>query len=161
MSGNIAYIGIGSNLGNDFCKVGEAIEILRDLPDTRLDRLSSLYRTAPVDATGDDYVNAVARLITGLSPDNLLHALWNIENRLGRERPFRNAPRTLDLDILLYNADQINTRQLTIPHPRMAERAFVLVPLAEIDPNVEIPGKEKLSVLLSRLKDQRIDLLDN
>ena len=161
MSGNIAYIGIGSNLGNALQNVGEAIEILRDLPDTRLDRLASLYRTAPVDATGDDYVNAVARLITGLSPDNLLHALWNIENRLGRERPFRNAPRTLDLDILLYNADQINTRQLTIPHPRMAERAFVLVPLAEIDPNVEIPGKEKLSVLLSRLKDQRIDLLDN
>lgn len=161
MSGNITYIGIGSNLGNVLQNVGEAIEILRDLPDTRLDRLSSLYRTAPVDATGDDYVNAVARLITGLSPDNLLHALWNIENRLGRERPFRNAPRTLDLDILLYNADQINTRQLTIPHPRMAERAFVLVPLAEIDPNVEIPGKEKLSVLLSRLKDQRIDLLDN
>lgn len=161
MSRNIAYIGIGSNLGNVLQNVGEAIEILRDLPDTRLDRLSSLYRTAPVDATGDDYVNAVARLITGLSPDNLLHALWNIENRLGRERPFRNAPRTLDLDILLYNADQINTRQLTIPHPRMAERAFVLVPLAEIDPNVEIPGKEKLSVLLSRLKDQRIDLLDN
>ncbi len=155
MSGNIAYIGIGSNLGNVLQNVGEAIEILRDLPDTRLDRLSSLYRTAPVDATGDDYVNAVARLITGLSPDNLLHALC------GRERPFRNAPRTLDLDILLYNADQINTRQLTIPHPRMAERAFVLVPLAEIDPNVEIPGKEKLSVLLSRLKDQRIDLLDN
>ena len=102
MSGNIAYIGIGSNLGNALQNVGEAIEILRDLPDTRLDRLSSLYRTAPVDATGDDYVNAVARLITGLSPDNLLHALWNIENRLGRERPFRNAPRTLDLDILLY-----------------------------------------------------------
>jgi 2-amino-4-hydroxy-6-hydroxymethyldihydropteridine diphosphokinase len=161
MSRNIAYIGIGSNLGNALQNVGEAIDILRDLPDTRLDRLSSLYRTAPIDATGDDYVNAVARLITGLSPDNLLHALWNIENRLGRERPYRNAPRTLDLDILLYNADQINTRQLTIPHPRMAERAFVLVPLAEIDPNVEIPGKEKLSVLLNRLKDQRIDLLDN
>lgn len=157
MSGNIAYIGIGSNLGNALQNVRVAAEHLGNLPDTRLDKLSSLYRTAPIDAAGDDYVNAVARLITGLAPDRLLHALWDIENRLGRKRPYRNAPRTLDLDILLYNTDQIATRQLTVPHPRMTVRAFVLVPLAEIDPDIEIPGKERLSILLSRVRDQRID----
>lgn len=156
MSGNITYIGIGSNLGNALQNVNEAIKCLGNLPDTRLDKLSSFYRTAPVDATGNDYVNAVARLVTELAADTLLHALWNIENRLGRERPYKNAPRTLDLDILLYNSDRIVTQQLTIPHPRMTERAFVLVPLAEIDPNIEIPGKEKLSILLDRVRNQRI-----
>ena len=157
MNGNIVYIGIGSNLGNAAQNVTEAIDSLSHLPDTCLDKASSFYRTAPVDAAGDDYINAVARLVTGLSPEPLLNALWKIENRFGRERLYRNAPRTLDLDILLYNRECVLTERLSIPHPRMAERAFVLVPLAEIDPDIVIPGKEPLTVLLSRVKNQRID----
>ncbi len=157
MTVNTVYIGIGSNLGNAKQNVSDAIACLGNLPDTRLDKLSSFYRTAPIDATGDDYVNAVARLATALTPDSLLDFLWRIEYRFGRERPYRNAPRTLDLDILLYNTDRIATDRLTIPHPRIAERAFVLVPLAEIDPDIALPGGERLSILLERVKHQRID----
>lgn len=157
MNGNLVYIGIGSNLGNAVQNVTEAIDSLSRLPDTCLDKSSSYYRTAPVDATGDDYINAVARLVTGLSPEPLLDALLTIENRFGRERPYKNAPRTLDLDILLYNRECIATERLSIPHPRMAERAFVLIPLAEIDPDIVIPGKDPLSLLLPRIENQRID----
>lgn len=157
MTDNIAYVGIGSNLGNPDQYVLEAIRYLNRLPETRLDQSSSCYRTAPVDATGDDYVNAVARLVTDLAPESLLNGLQEIENHFGRQRPFRNAPRTLDLDILLYNQQRIRTKRLIIPHPRMAERAFVLVPLSEIAPDLVIPGKEPLPVLLDRVKDQRID----
>lgn len=157
MTVNTVYIGIGSNLGNSRQNVSDAIACLGNLPDTRLDKFSSLYRTAPVDATGDDYVNAVAKLTTTLTPDSLLDFLWCIEHRFGRERPYRNAPRTLDLDILLYNTDRIATDRLTIPHPRMTERAFVLVPLVEIAPDIALPGGERLSILLDRVKHQRID----
>lgn len=156
MNANIAYIGIGSNLGDTEQNVAEAMNRLGNLPQTQLEKTSSHYRTAPIDAAGGDYINAVAKLRTGLTPDQLLHALWEIENSFGRERPYKNAPRTLDLDILLYNTATIQTTQLTIPHPRMAERAFVLFPLAEIDPDITIPGKEKLVVLLDRVKNQRI-----
>ncbi|EEO28326.1 2-amino-4-hydroxy-6-hydroxymethyldihydropteridine diphosphokinase [Oxalobacter paraformigenes] len=157
MSGNIVYIGIGSNLGNALQNVTEAINSLNRLPDTSVDKSSSFYRTAPVNATGDDYINAVARLVTGLAPDPLLDALWDIENRFGRKRPYKNAPRTLDLDILLYNRERILTDRLTIPHARLCERAFVLVPLAEIDPDIVIPEKEPLSTLLHRVSNQKIE----
>lgn len=156
MSGNIVYIGIGSNLGNALENVTGAMDSLGKLPDTRLEKTSSLYRTAPVDADGDDYVNAVAMLSTTLAPEPLLEALWQIENAFGRKRPYRNAPRTLDLDMLLYNTDCISTERLTIPHPRLAERAFVLVPLAEIAPEIVIPKQEPLSILLERVKNQKI-----
>ena len=104
------------------------------LPHTTLLNRSSLYRTAPVDSSGPDYVNAVVEINTGLSPVDLLNALQGIEAGAGRRRPYRNAPRTLDLDILLYGDQTIQTPDLTVPHPRMGERAFVLVPLAEIFP---------------------------
>ena len=157
MTGNIVYIGIGSNLGNALQNVTEALNSLNRLPATRVDNSSSFYRTAPVDATGDDYVNAVTRLVTGLAPDPLLNALLDIENRFGRKRPYKNAPRTLDLDVLLYNRELIVTDRLTIPHPRLCERAFVLVPLAEIDPDIVIPEKEPLSTLLHRVSNQKIE----
>ena len=156
MSGNIVYIGIGSNLGNAIDNVTSAINSLGRLADTLLEKASSLYRTAPIDADGDDYVNAVVKISTTLSPESLLRALWQIEKTFGRQRPYRNAPRTLDLDMLLYNADCISTAHLTIPHPRMTERAFVLVPLAEIAPDIVIPKQEPLSILLERVKNQEI-----
>ena len=154
---HIAYIGIGSNLGNALEHTLNAIDLLGKIPETSLDASSSLYQTAPIDASGDDFINAVVRLKTGLGPKKLLEELWRIENLLGRERPFRNAPRTLDLDILLYDADSIHTEHLTVPHPRMTERAFVLAPLQEIAPEVKIPGKDPLPVLLSKLIHQKIN----
>lgn len=101
---------------------------------------SSLYRSAPFEAAGDDYVNAVVEIQTELGALPLLHYLQELELAFGRERPYRNAPRTLDLDLLLYGDEQISTASLTVPHPRMTERAFVLLPLLQIDPLVEIPG---------------------
>jgi 2-amino-4-hydroxy-6-hydroxymethyldihydropteridine diphosphokinase len=136
----IAYVGIGANLGDARANVLDAIERLRALPGARLLAASSLYRSAPIDSSGDDYVNAVAALDTQLAPQDLLEALQGIEQAHGRERPYRNAPRTLDLDLLLYGERSIATATLTVPHPRMHERAFVLAPLLEIAPGVAIPG---------------------
>lgn len=129
-----AYVGLGANLGDAEAAVRAALQALAALPQTRLARASALYRSAPVDATGPDYINAVAELQTTLPPHALLQALQRIEQAAGRERPYRNAPRTLDLDLLLYGALQLADAQLTLPHPRMDQRAFVLVPLAEIAP---------------------------
>jgi 2-amino-4-hydroxy-6-hydroxymethyldihydropteridine diphosphokinase len=129
-----AYVGLGANLGDAPAAVTQALRDLGRLPQTQLARASSLYRSAPVDAAGPDYVNAVAELHTALSPHELLAELQRLEQAAGRERPWRNAPRTLDLDLLLYDDVQLDSPELTIPHPRMHERAFVLVPLAEIAP---------------------------
>ncbi len=111
---------------------------------------SSFYRTAPIDATGPDYVNAVAELRTGLGPYELLAALQELEQAAGRERSYRNAPRTLDLDVLRYGELQQDDPRLTLPHPRMHERAFVLVPLAEIAPGLvsqqQLQSVEKQSI---------------
>jgi 2-amino-4-hydroxy-6-hydroxymethyldihydropteridine diphosphokinase len=136
-----AYVGLGANLGDACAAISDALMQLGRLPHTRLDAQSNLFRTAPVDAGGDDYVNAVARLHTGLSAMQLLTALQQLEDAAGRERPFRNAPRTLDLDLLLYDDQVIDTPTLTVPHPRMTERAFVLIPLLQLDPFITIPGK--------------------
>ncbi|ASU40405.1 2-amino-4-hydroxy-6-hydroxymethyldihydropteridine diphosphokinase [Herbaspirillum sp. meg3] len=136
----IAYIGIGGNLGDARATVEDALHRLAQLPDTTLSAQSPLYRTVPVDADGDDYVNAVAQLSTLLSPHDLLKALQNIEQAHGRQRPYRNAPRTLDLDILLYGDRVISDDVLTVPHPRMTQRAFVLIPLLAINSAVTIPG---------------------
>ncbi|GAB3539265.1 2-amino-4-hydroxy-6-hydroxymethyldihydropteridine diphosphokinase [Noviherbaspirillum agri] len=135
------YIGIGSNLGDARGNVQRAIIRLGQLPETRLDAHSNLFRTAPVDAGGDDYINAVARVDTGLSVSEMLHALQQLELEFGRERPFRNAPRTLDLDILLYGQQTIKTEKLTVPHPRLTQRAFALIPLLQLDPLLTIPGQ--------------------
>lgn len=130
-----AYVALGANLGDARAAVAQALHDLGTLPHTQLVRASSLYRSAPVDSSGPDYINAVAEIRTDLSPDELLAQLQRLEQAAGRERPWRNAPRTLDLDLLLYDELRLDSATLTVPHPRMAERAFVLVPLAEIAPD--------------------------
>jgi 2-amino-4-hydroxy-6-hydroxymethyldihydropteridine diphosphokinase len=137
----IAYIGIGANLGDARANVADAVARLRRLPGCELLAVSAMYRTAPIDSSGDDYINAVARIATTLDAEALLAALHEIELAHGRERPYRNAPRTLDLDVLLYGDEQIASPTLTVPHPRMTERAFVLVPLLELAPEISVPGK--------------------
>lgn len=136
-----AKIGIGANLGNPREAVLRAIESLAQLPRSKLTSQSSLYLTAPLDADGDDYVNAVVEICTELDAHSLLLALQEVELAFGRERSYRNAPRILDLDLLLYGTQEIDNDTLIVPHPRMTERAFVLLPLLQIDPLVEIPGK--------------------
>ncbi len=130
-----AYIGIGANLGDAPAQVRAALQWLDELPQTRRIAASGLWRTAPVDADGPDYCNAVAAVSTHLSAPALLQALHALEARAGRERPYRNAPRTLDLDLLLYGSARIQSPHLTVPHPRMGQRAFVLMPLAQIAPD--------------------------
>ncbi|WP_343649667.1 2-amino-4-hydroxy-6-hydroxymethyldihydropteridine diphosphokinase [Herbaspirillum sp.] len=157
--GTLAWIGIGGNLGDARATVEQAIVRLAHLPHSGLLRSSSLYRTAPIDSSGDDYVNAVALLRTTLAPLGLLYALQAIELQHGRERPYRNAPRTLDLDVLMYGNGSIASTELTVPHPRMAQRAFVLVPMLEIDETVEIPGLGPARGLLTAITDQPISRL--
>ena len=135
-----AYIGLGANLGDARSQVLAAIAQLQTLPDTRLGAQSSLFRSAPIDADGDDYINAVVQLETRLPAADLLLALQAIEHDFGRQRSYVNAPRTLDLDLLLYGSQTIATATLQVPHPRMTERAFVLIPLLQIDPQIQIPG---------------------
>ena len=136
MSGPVtAYVALGANLGDARATVSDAIAALDRLPQTRLLRASSLYRTAPWEASGPDFINAVAAVETALGAHELLRALQALELQAGRERPYRNAPRTLDLDVLLYGDAVIDTPDLVVPHPRLGERAFVLVPLAEIAPS--------------------------
>ena len=131
----LAYIALGANLGDAQASVLAAMQDIAGLPDTRLIDSSSLYRTAPMDATGPDFVNAVVAVSTRLHVHALLHHLQQLENGAERQRPYRNAPRTLDLDILLYGHASVASPTLQVPHPRMWERAFVLVPLAEIAPD--------------------------
>lgn len=134
-----AYVALGANLGDAQATVRQALHDLDALPETRRTRASALYRSAPVDASGPDYINAVAELRTRLSAHELLAQLQRLEQQAGRERPWRNAPRTLDLDLLLYGELRLDDPVLTLPHPRMAERAFVLRPLAEIAPSLVNP----------------------
>lgn len=131
-----AYVALGANLGDSAASVRDAMDRLGELPDSCVTARSSLYRTAPVGARGPDFINAVVALQTGLTAPALLDALLAIEEQAGRERPWPNAPRTLDLDLLLYGGARIDSPRLTIPHPRMQERAFVLVPLGEIAPSL-------------------------
>lgn len=135
-----AWIGLGANLGERTAALRQAVQALAALPGTCVLRTSSLYRSAPVDAGGPDYLNAVVEIATPLGPHELLAALQALEQAAGRERPYRNAPRTLDLDLLLYGDQRIATAQLTVPHPRMFERAFVLRPLAELAPQ-QVPAQ--------------------
>lgn len=133
---SVAYIGLGANLGDRGAALRQAALALGQLPGTRLLAMSSLYSSAPVDATGPDYLNAVASVQTSLAPLQLLQQLQALENAAGRQRPYRNAPRTLDLDVLLYGDVQQDDPQLTLPHPRMYQRAFVLRPLQELAPQL-------------------------
>ncbi|MDO9112191.1 MAG: 2-amino-4-hydroxy-6-hydroxymethyldihydropteridine diphosphokinase [Polaromonas sp.] len=137
-----AYVALGANLGDAAAAVRAAMESLAGLPLTQVICGSSLYRTAPLadggdtpgPAAGGDYINAVVEVQTALSAPELLRQLQALEQAAGRERPYRNAPRTLDLDLLLYGSGRMTSAQLVLPHPRMDQRAFVLVPLAEIAP---------------------------
>ncbi len=136
-----AYIALGANLGDAPATLAWAIAAIATLPQTQLIARSSFYRTAPVDATGPDFINAVVEVSTGLGAEGLLCALQALELSAGRERPYRNAPRTLDLDILLYANLRQDSATLTLPHPRMYERAFVLAPLAEIASGLVSPAQ--------------------
>ena len=158
-SSETAFVGLGANLGDARAALDAAFVALASLPGTTLRAASSIYRTAPIDSSGPDYLNAVVQLDTQLAPRALLGALRRIERAHGRERPYRNAPRTLDLDLLLYGDRRIATTPLTVPHPRLHERAFVLYPLAEIAPHALIPGLGPLDGLLPRVTAQRIDKL--
>jgi 2-amino-4-hydroxy-6-hydroxymethyldihydropteridine diphosphokinase len=154
-----AYVGLGANLGDAGVALDAAVDALRGLPHTRLAACSPRYRTAPVDATGPDYLNAVVALDTDLPADTLLAALHEIELRHGRERPYRNAPRTLDLDLLLHGDARIDSPHLVVPHPRLHERAFVLVPLADLAPDLRVPGRGQVRDLLEGVSGQRIERL--
>jgi 2-amino-4-hydroxy-6-hydroxymethyldihydropteridine diphosphokinase len=131
-----AFVALGANLGDARATLERAMNTLDGLPSTRVAARSSLYRSAPVDAEGPDFINAVVALETALGPEALLLELQRVENEEGRERSHRNAPRTLDLDLLLHGDARLRTTVLTLPHPRMGERAFVLRPLAEIAPDL-------------------------
>ena len=152
---HIAFIGLGSNLNRPESQVRQGLTALSQLRETQLAAASSLYRSAPLGHTEQpDFINAVAQISTGLPPQSLLAALLAIEQCQGRERSFRNAARTLDLDLLLYDADTIAISGLTVPHPRMHERAFVLAPLVEIAPACIIPGMGPASDWLARCAGQ-------
>lgn len=152
-----AYVGVGSNLDDPARHVREALDALDALPDTRVAARASLYRSAPVGRLDQpDFVNSVAALDTALPPGQLLDALLAIEARHGRVRSERNAPRTLDLDLLLYGDRCSRDASLTLPHPRLHERAFVLLPLAEIDAEVHVPGQGRVRELLRGVADQRV-----
>lgn len=156
----LAYVGIGANLDDPAAQVRRAFESLAALPRTRLVKRSSLYRTEPQGYRAQpDFVNAVAALDTGLDPAELLAALQALEAQAGRERRFANAPRTLDLDLLLYGGARIDQHGLVVPHPRMHERAFVLVPLLEIEPQAAIPGIGPAQACLARLPGQAVERL--
>ncbi|MBV1774214.1 2-amino-4-hydroxy-6-hydroxymethyldihydropteridine diphosphokinase [Burkholderiaceae bacterium DAT-1] len=148
-----AYIGLGANLGHAADAVQQAINALDQIPDTVLVAASRLYHSAPVGyADQPDFVNAVACVDTQLDPHSLLEALFDIEHRFGRERTFRNAPRTLDMDVLLYGDLSMHDDRLTIPHPRMHERGFVLLPLQDIAPGLTLPGHGDSRTLLQKIE---------
>jgi 2-amino-4-hydroxy-6-hydroxymethyldihydropteridine diphosphokinase len=155
----VASIGLGANLGDPLATLDAALKALAELPKTSLIATSPTYRSAPVDALGPDFFNAVALLRTGLAPHELLLELQRIESAHGRERPYRNAPRTLDLDLLLFGDEQISTPELRVPHPRLHKRAFVLRPLADVAPHAMIPGLGSVAEWLPKVADQRIERL--
>ena len=152
-----AYVALGANLGDPVATVNAALAALAALPQTCLSASSALYRTAPVGITEQpEFINAAARLETTLAPEALLDALLDIEQRFGRIRAERNGPRSLDLDVLLYDAQVIATPRLSLPHPRLHLRAFVLYPLADIAPDLVIPGRGTLAAWLPAVANQGI-----
>jgi len=156
-----AFVGLGANLGEPEAQVRRAVAALGKLPRTRLLAASSLYRSAPVGVGKQpDFINAVAKIETTLSARELLEELLTAEARFGRERPSPGAPRTLDLDLLLYGDEVIAEPGLAVPHPRMHERAFVLMPLAEIAAETSIPRKGSVRTLLAACRGQQIQKVD-
>ncbi|MES2716434.1 MAG: 2-amino-4-hydroxy-6-hydroxymethyldihydropteridine diphosphokinase [Pseudomonadota bacterium] len=158
-AGTTAHIGLGANLGDARATLQAAQAALAALPGCRLLQASALWRSAPVDAGGPDFFNAVVALHTTLAPLDLLDALQAIEQRFGRERPYPNAPRTLDLDLLLLGDLQLHGPRLTVPHPRLHQRAFVLQPLLELDPGLVAPGLGPLAAHLPATAGQRVQRL--
>ena len=161
---HIAYVGLGSNLQDPHGQLQRAFVDLDGLPGTQVVARSSLYRSAPLgcpvqpdSASQPDFVNGAAKIMTNLAPQALLRALLDIEHQHGRERTFRNAPRTLDLDVLLYDDMQLHEHGLTIPHPQMHLRAFVLQPLLEIAPDIFIPGIGRAAMALAGCRDQVLE----
>ena len=153
----LAYIALGANLGDAAGTVRAAMGALANMPESGVRRCSSLYRTAPVGiADQPSFINAVALLETKLPPETLLDALLEIEQRFGRVRAEKNGPRTLDLDLLLYDDQFIDLPRLTLPHPRLHLRAFVLQPLAEISPDLAIPGRGNIASWLPAVANQGI-----
>ena len=159
VAATVAYIGLGANLGDARATLTMALDSLAQLPGGRLVRSSPLYRSAPIDSSGPDYLNAVAEVETRVDAPALLAQIQAIETRHGRERPYRNAPRTLDLDLLLFGDAVIDSPALTVPHPRLHERAFVLRPLADLAPQLQVPGHGPVAGLLAAVAGQRVDRL--
>ncbi|MBL8503822.1 MAG: 2-amino-4-hydroxy-6-hydroxymethyldihydropteridine diphosphokinase [Rhodocyclaceae bacterium] len=152
-----AYVALGSNLGDPLATVRSAFDALRGLPETVLVAASSLYRSAPVGLKNQpDFINAVAALDTQLAAETLLMELFAIEARFGRRRDYHHAPRTLDLDLLLHGDETRRTASLTLPHPRLHERAFVLLPLLELAPEIAIPGHGPARLLMDACREQRL-----
>ena len=153
------YIGLGANLGDALATLRQAVESLARLPGSRLVAVSSPYRSAPIDSSGPDYFNAAVALDTELASQQMLAKLQEIEAAHGRERPYRNAPRTLDLDLLLFGDAVLDEPGLTLPHPRLHERAFVLQPLLELAPDLAHPTRGALAGLLPQVQGQAIERL--
>lgn len=154
-----AFIALGANLEDPAAQVRAALADLTGSGDIALVAASSLYRTAPIGADGPDYINAVAAVDTPLPPAGLLSRLFAVEAHFGRTRSYRNAPRPLDLDLLLYDDQVLDGPELTLPHPRLHLRAFVLVPLAEIAPDLALPGRGSVAAWLPAVANQRIEKL--
>lgn len=152
-----AVIGLGANLGDPIGQLRAALAAIGRLPETRVTAVSSFYRTAPVGHLAQpDFVNAAVAIDTGLAPRALLEALQSIEVSAGRVRTFKDAPRTIDLDILLYGDRTVDEPGLTVPHPRLHERAFALAPLVEIEAEAVVPGHGRAADLLAQCANQRI-----
>ncbi|MGE7782018.1 2-amino-4-hydroxy-6-hydroxymethyldihydropteridine diphosphokinase [Peribacillus sp. NPDC097264] len=153
---NISYLSIGSNMGESFDTFQRAFQLLSEDPHIKLVSCSSLYETDPVGYTDQDcFLNAVIKVETDLTPEDLLRACMQVERKLGRKRNVRWGPRTLDLDILLYNHENVETEILSIPHPRMHERAFVIIPLMELESDIILPKMNtSLSDLLEKIPDK-------
>lgn len=152
-----AYVALGANLGDPRAAVEKAFDELAALPATRLAARSSLHLSAPVEADGADFINAVAALDTDLDAAGLFAQLQRIERSHGRERPYRHAPRSLDLDLLLFGDLALADPRLTLPHPRLAGRAFVLLPLLEIAPDLMLPDGTRIADLIPAVSGQRVE----
>lgn len=154
----VAYVALGANLGDPLKALPEVIDVIEAVDGITVTGRSRFYSTAPIDSSGPDYTNAVIRIETTIEPEALLQTLLAIEKDFGRQRPvgIHNAPRTMDLDLLLYGDVVMASQTLILPHPRMHERAFVLVPMADIDETVEIAQKGRVKELLPTVADQMI-----
>lgn len=151
-----AYIGLGANLGDSAATLRRVLAELLATDGIAAVAASPLYRSAPVDATGPDFVNAVAALDTSLPPLALLDVLQALENQHGRLRPYKNAPRTLDLDLLIHGDTRLDHERLILPHPRMHQRAFVLLPLRDLAPDIRVQGKP-IDEWIAAIQDQPIE----